>query len=241
MKFFGIGKRELGVLNSLIGKKLLRVEMENWIDELRPYTSSAAFVTEKGTVWMWPEMKDFYIREHDEYTKGVFHLSKKGNGAGFKPHGYSPIPLPQGKIVGIGRIQTEMDVDNPRLGNWIRWDNGLFLVTDTASLLIVVSYIMMDWRIDMPEMMNFEMHKHWSPKEDQEFTMFCKDISTGEEDMIGRYVIRYSEQPASKLGHEASFREHWDEHMQQLGATPEELLERGTLLSEIAERMRRRG
>ena len=241
MKFFGIGKRELGILNSLIGERVERVEMENWIDELRPYSCSASLITSKGKVWMWPELKDLYIRDHDEYSKGIYRLSKKGNGALFKSHDYSLIPFPAGKIVGIGRIQTEMDVDNRRLGNWIRWDCGLFLVTDKASLLLAVSLDVINWRIDLREMKNFEMHNHWSAKEDQEFTMFCKDISTGEEDMIGRYVIRYSEQPASKLGSTASFRELWDEHMQQLGATPEELLKRGTLLSEIAKRMRRRG
>lgn len=240
MKFFGIGKREFGILSSLIGERIERVEMENWIDELRPYSCSASLITTKGTVWMWPELKDLYIRNNDEYSKGIYRLSRKGNGAPFKPHGYSPIPFAAGKIVGIGRIQTEMDVDNPRLGNWIRWDSGLFLVTEEASLLLAVSLDVINWRIDMREMRSFEMHNLWSAKKDQEFTMYCKDISTGEEDMIGRYAIRYSEQPSSRLGPNATFRELWDEHMQQLGATPEELLDRGTLLADIVEKMRRR-
>lgn len=240
MKEFHIAKRTAEHLRNMIGKHLVSFRASTHDGTLSMGATAGIFEFEGRNIWFEPRITPFYTKERTEYSNGVPVLSTSPLSLLADPESqYALIPLPSGRILDVGVISAQLDVDNPRIGNLLRWDMGFFLVMEKHTLLLSVSHALFDWRIDQEEMELFEFYNRWSARPDQEITFFHESILSGRRNMIGRYVIRYSEKPKMHFSKGMTMLEMFEEHERVTSLIPTVLVERGQRLSDIAVRARR--
>ena len=240
MKEFHIAKRTAGHLRKMIGRHLVSFRASTHEGTLSSCATAGIFEFEGKNIWLEPRITPFYAKDRTEYSNGVPVLSTSPLSLLRDPESqYAPIPLPSGRILDIGIISAQLDVDNPRIGNLLRFDMGFFIVMERHTLLLSISHALFDWRIDQEEMELFEFYNRWSAKPDQEITFFHERILSGHKDVIGRYVIRYSEKPKVHFLKGMTVLEMFEEHERATSLIPTVLLERGEHLSDIADRIRR--